>query len=167
MDADGSGMDRALNRAILGADISSSFEEYLAIVDRFYDEGVEVASDSPPREVVGKAQLLSMLSSLLIPIHVMAEVAGLSVSLRQTDIPSDRWGEFHSAWELQLVGTTGRQVSMRWSSLRRWRQSRVAYERHYDQVHVGEPLTEMDINLSPPRPWEDLNERRHKETKPN
>ena len=167
MDADASVMDRALNRAILGADISSSFEEYLAIVDRFYDEDVEVASDSPPKEIKGKAQLLAMLRSFLIPIHVMAEVAGLSVSLRQADIPSDSRGEFHATWELDLVGTTGKQVTVCWSSVRRWRQSRVVCEWHYDHKHIGETLTEMDLNVSPLQPFEDPGKRHYSRQAPN
>src|SRR5215470_8390299 len=38
--------ERALNAAILQADISSSFEEYLEIFDAFYSDEIEVSSDT-------------------------------------------------------------------------------------------------------------------------
>src|SRR5262249_49703959 len=38
--------DRELNAAIVSADISASYEEFIAIVDQFYAEDVEVRSDS-------------------------------------------------------------------------------------------------------------------------
>ena len=34
-----------LNNALVNADISNGYEEYLALFDHFYDENVEVASD--------------------------------------------------------------------------------------------------------------------------
>ncbi len=37
-----------LNNALVNADISNGYEEYLAIFDHFYDGNVEVASDSNP-----------------------------------------------------------------------------------------------------------------------
>jgi hypothetical protein len=41
-----SALDRELNEAIVNADISNSY--VLAIVDRYYAENVEVASDTTP-----------------------------------------------------------------------------------------------------------------------
>ena len=38
--------DRELNAAIVGGDISASYEEFLAIVDQFYADDVELRSDS-------------------------------------------------------------------------------------------------------------------------
>ena len=38
--------ERELNEALVNADIANSYEEFLAIFDRFYAEQVEVASDS-------------------------------------------------------------------------------------------------------------------------
>jgi hypothetical protein len=35
-----------LNNALVNADISKGYEEYLALFDHYYDENVEVASDS-------------------------------------------------------------------------------------------------------------------------
>jgi hypothetical protein len=162
MDLVQSANDHALNAAILDADISSSFEEYLAIVDRFYDDGVHVCGDARPERIVGKGQLISMVQSFLIPLHVMAEVAGLSASLQQAYIPSDRRDEFHSEWKLSVIGATGRQFTLSWSSVRRWEGSRVVYERHYDHRQEGEPLTTLDLNLSLPEPWESPEDRRWK-----
>ena len=39
-----SALDRELNKAIVNADISNSYEEFLAIFDRYYAGNVEVAS---------------------------------------------------------------------------------------------------------------------------
>ncbi len=47
-----------LNNALVNADISNGYEEYLALFDHFYDENVEVASDSNPAPLVGKARVL-------------------------------------------------------------------------------------------------------------
>ena len=38
--------ERELNTAIVTADISASYEEFLAIVDQFYADDVELRSDS-------------------------------------------------------------------------------------------------------------------------
>ena len=41
--------ERALNAAIVRADISESFEEYLEIFDAFYDDDIEVSSENRER----------------------------------------------------------------------------------------------------------------------
>ena len=50
-----------LNNALVNADISNGYEEYLALFDHFYDENVEVASDSSPDPLVGKARVLPVI----------------------------------------------------------------------------------------------------------
>ena len=72
----------------MNADISG-YEEYLALFDHFYDESVEVASDSNPAPLVGKARVLPIIFNFLMPLHVMAEIGGLSVRLRYTPLFSD------------------------------------------------------------------------------
>ena len=47
--------ERELNSAIVSADISASYEEFLAIVDQFYADDVEVRSDSSARAVDWKS----------------------------------------------------------------------------------------------------------------
>ena len=40
--------ERALNTAIVNADITRGFEEYMALVDQYYAEDVEVSTDTSP-----------------------------------------------------------------------------------------------------------------------
>src|SRR5277367_1198857 len=63
-----------LNNALVNADISNGYEEYLALYDHFCDENVEVASDSNPDPLVGKARVLPIIFNFLMPLHVMAEI---------------------------------------------------------------------------------------------
>ena len=41
--------------------------------------------------------------------------------------------EEHSEWSLELVGVTGRKVTLTWSIRRTWRGGRVVHEYHYAQ----------------------------------
>jgi hypothetical protein len=84
-----------LNNALVNADISNGYEEYLALFDHFYDENVEVASDSNPDPLVGNARVLPIIFNFLMPLHVMAEIGGLSVRLRYTPLFSDKREEQH------------------------------------------------------------------------
>jgi hypothetical protein len=138
-----------LNNALVNADISKGYEEYLALFDRFYDENVEVASDSNPDPLVGKARVLPIIFNFLMPLHVMAEIGGLSVRLRCTPFFSDKREEQHADWSLDLVGASGRSVMVSWSSARRWKDARVIYERHSDHRQLGEALTMIDLDFAP------------------
>jgi hypothetical protein len=100
--------ERTLNAAIVQANISESFEELLEIFDVFYDDDIEVTSDTGGEPVRGKARVRALLANFLVPLHVMAELNGLLVSIRQSAIPGDVAGETHSAWTLDLVGVSGR-----------------------------------------------------------
>ena len=46
--------ERALNTAIVNADIPRGYEEYLALVDQYYADDVEVSSDTSPDRWLGK-----------------------------------------------------------------------------------------------------------------
>jgi hypothetical protein len=140
--------DRELNEALVNADIANSYEEFLAVFDRFYAEQVEVASDGHPTGLGGKSRVLPVLFNFLVPLHVMAEIGGLSVTLRYSPIHSDKSGEQHAEWSLDLLGILGRRVTLHWSSARRWKGSLVISERHYDHRQVGDPLTEIDVNFA-------------------
>ena len=142
--------ERALNDAILGADISRSYEEFLAIVDQFYADAVEVRSAGSPEPIVGKAQLKSALLRHLIPLHVMAEIGGLSVGVQQTPVAGDSRDAQHSQWSIELIGVTGRRVRMTWTILRRWQGRGVVAEYHYDHHHEGEPLSLSDLLIATP-----------------
>src|SRR5258708_7443369 len=139
--------DRELNSAIVSADISASYEEFLAIVDQFYADDVELFSDSWPEPSIGRARLKSLLVGFLAPVHIMAEIGGLLVSVGETPIASDSLDEQHSQWSVDLVGVTGRAVRVSWSVRRRWKQSRVVGEYHYDHHQEGEALGLSDLRI--------------------
>jgi hypothetical protein len=144
-------LDRALNKSIVQAEISESFEEYLEFFDAFYADDVEVSSDTEQEPIRGKERVRSLLLHFLIPLHVMAEVGGLSVSIRETPIPADVANETHSTWTLKLAGTSGAICTVSWSILRKWNGSRVVYERHYDRQQSGGPLAFDDFEFNQTR----------------
>ena len=144
--------ERILNAAIVQADISQGFEAYLEIFDAFYADDVEVSSETEKETIRGKAKVRSLLFNFLFPVHVMAEVGGLSMSIRETAIPGDSPKETHSAWTLDLVGVSGATCTLSWCTLRKWNGSRIVYERHYDHQQTGEPLTLDDFELNAAKP---------------
>src|SRR5271169_2349498 len=91
--------ERTLNAAIVHADISRSYEEYLGIFDEFYADDVD---------------------------------------------------ETHSAWTLELVGATGKVCTVSWRTFRKWNESRVVQEHHYDHQQNGDPLTHNDLRFDAP-----------------
>jgi hypothetical protein len=141
--------ERTLNAAIIHASISESFEEYLEIFDEYYADEVEGSSETEEEPIRGKARVRSLLANFLVPLHIMAEIGGLLVSIRQTPIPGDAADETNSAWTLELVGVSGRTCTVSWRALRKWNASRIVYEYHYDHQLSGEPLTSNDLSLYP------------------
>jgi hypothetical protein len=143
--------ERALNTAIVNCDITVGYEEYLALVDQYYADDVEVSSDTSPEPVVGKDRLKSILFRFLGPLHMIAEIGGLWVSIHGASIPGDSIGEQHSEWTLELIGVTGRRVTAAWCARRIWKQSRVVSEYHYAHSQDGEPLSFDDLWIAAPR----------------
>ena len=141
-----------LNAAILRAEIAGSYEEFLEIFETFYADDVEVSSEDSRETIHGKERVRTHLFNFLIPLHVMAEIGGLLVSIRQTAIPGDVAVETHSAWTLELVGVSGTTCTLMWRVLRKWHGSRAAYEHHYDQQHIGGPLTLNDLSFNSANP---------------
>jgi hypothetical protein len=137
----------SLNAAILRADISKSYEEFLDIFETFYADDFEVSREGLREMIRGKEKVRPFLLNLLVPLHVMAEVAGLSVSVQQTAIPGDTANETHSAWRVDFTGVGGKRCTLKWHAIRRWNASRVVYEHHYDLQQIGGPLTDEDLNL--------------------
>jgi hypothetical protein len=136
----------SLNAAILRAEIARSYEEFLDIFEAFYADDVEVSREE--QEMIrGKARVRAFLLNVLVPFHVMAEVAGLSISVQQTAVPGDTANETHSAWRIDFTGVGGRRCTLKWYATRRWNASRVVYEHHYDLQQIGGPLTMDDLNL--------------------
>ncbi len=141
--------EKVLNSAIIAADISSGWEEYLEIFNAFYADRVEVSDGTESGAVSGRERIRALLLKFLVPLHVMAEIGGLSVQIRESRIHGDTADETHSAWSVDLTGVSGRTCKLAWCTLRRWADSRVVYERHYDHRQTGGPLTGDDLRLSP------------------
>ena len=142
--------ERTLNAAIVHADISRSYEEYLEISGEFYADDIEGSSETMEQPIRGKARVRSLVFSFLAPLHAMAEVGGVSISIRETTIPGDAIDETHSAWTLELVGVSGKLCTVSWRILRKWNESRVVLEHHYDHQQSGEPLTHDDLRFDAP-----------------
>ena len=141
--------ERVLNSAIISADISRGWEEYLEIFDAFYADHVEVTDGTESGAVFGRERIRALLFKFLVPLHVMAEIGGLSIQIQESPIHGDTADETHSAWSVDVVGVSGRTCKLAWCTLRRWVDSRVVYERHYDHQQTGGPLTGDDLHLSP------------------
>jgi hypothetical protein len=137
-----------LNAAILRAEIARSYEEFLEIFDKFYADDLEVTSEGSPETIRGKERVRPFLMNFLLPLHVMAEVAGLSISVQQTEVPRDTSNETHSEWKIDFTGVGGRRCTLKWYAIRRWAASRVVYEHHYGHEQIGGPLTQDDLNFS-------------------
>jgi len=115
--------EQTLNAAILRAEIARSYEEFLEIFDKFYADDVEVSSEDSPETIRGKERVRSFLLNFLMPLHVMAEVAGLSMSVQLSQVPRDAANETHSAWKIDFTGVAGRRCTLRWYAIRRWTES--------------------------------------------
>ena len=141
--------EKVLNSAIIAADIRSGWEEYFEIFDAFYADAVEVGDGTESGAVFGRDRVRALLIKFLIPLHVMAEIGGLSIQIRDSPIHGDTADETHSAWSVDLTGVSGSTCKLAWCTLRRWADSRVVYERHYDHQQTGGPLTGADLRLGP------------------
>jgi hypothetical protein len=144
--------ERLLNAAIVHAKIAGGFEEYLEIFDAFYADDVEISSETGKEPIRGKATVRSLLYNFLAPLHVMAEVTALTITIRATPIPGDAACATHSAWTLVLAGVSGTTCTLSWSTLRKWNGSRIVSEHHYDYQQSGEPLTLDDFEFHAAKP---------------
>jgi hypothetical protein len=106
--------EKVLNSAIIAADISSGWEEYLQILDAFYADHVVVSDGIESGSVFGRERIPALLLKFLVPIHVMAEIGGLSVLIRESPILGDTADETHSAWSVDLIGVSGRTCQICW-----------------------------------------------------
>src|SRR5260370_22983421 len=105
--------ERALNGAILAAEIRESYEEHLEIFDHFYADDIHATTDGLKEPVEGKAAVCARLAGFLVPLRVFAEIGGVSVSIQCSPLTGDRPDETHSAWTLELRGVTGASSSFK------------------------------------------------------
>jgi len=61
----------------------------LEIFDAFYADDVEGSSETTKEPIRGKTDVRSLVFGFLVPLHAMAEVGGISISVRQASIPGD------------------------------------------------------------------------------
>ena len=141
--------ERVLNSAIITADIRRGWEEYLEIFDAFYADDVEVTAAPETDPIHGKERIRALLFNFLAPLHVMVEIGGLAIDVRESPIHGGAANETHSAWSVSMIGVSGRTCALNWCTLRRWAGSRVVYERHYDHQQSGGPMTGDDLSLNP------------------
>ena len=137
----------SLNTAVLRAEIASSYEEFLDIFETFYADDVEVSSEDSQVIIRGKARVRPFLLNFLVPLHVMTEIAGLSMSVQLTQVPRDGAHETHSEWRMDFTGVGESRCTFKWYAIRRWAASMVVYEHHYGHEQIDGPLTQDDLNL--------------------
>jgi hypothetical protein len=76
--------ERVLNSAIIAADIGRGWEEYLEIFDAFYADEVEVTTDTGTGPIRGRERIRALLFNFLAPLHVMVEIGGLAIDVRES-----------------------------------------------------------------------------------
>jgi hypothetical protein len=142
--------EQTLNTVIAELRIGQGFEEWLATVDRFYAEHVQVSSDATPGRLIGRARVKLALLKMVAPLHLFADADIRSVSLRCMPIYADRHNEHHSAWSLEIVDASGRRATVRWCVRRIWRRGLVVHEHFYENDMNGETLAVDDLWIPAP-----------------
>ena len=140
---DSDSLERALNDAIVTADIGQGYERFLSIVDQCYADDVELYAEGQQLHVRGRQALRSALLGVLVPLQFAAERGEVSVYVAYSQKAISDLGEHHAAWVVELFGID-HSVNMSWSSARRWRGARVVHERHYDQRLVEDALSQLN-----------------------
>ena len=129
--------ERVLNSAIIAADISRGWDEYLEIVDAFYADEVEVTTDIETGPIRGRARIRALLFNFLAPLHVMVEIGG---PCHTNSRESNSWG--HAQGDaFGLVNESDRGVGP---------------EVHAELVHstkVGRLARSVRAPLRPPAKW--------------
>jgi hypothetical protein len=107
--------ERALNSAIVRAEIRESFEEYLETFDAFYADEIEASNETVEEPVRGKAGVRSLLFNFVVPLHVMAVETD---TCRRADEAVKRLREAvnhlceYSHVETRLIGTSSLETSV-------------------------------------------------------
>jgi hypothetical protein len=142
--------EHTLNAALAGLRIGPGYEEWLATVDRFYAEQVQVSSDATPGRLIGRARVKQALLKMLAPLHTFADEDRTSVTIRCMPMSGDRHDEYHSAWSLDIVGASGRGATVRWCVRRIWRRGLVVHEHFYENDMNGHVFAVDDLWIPAP-----------------
>ena len=139
--------DKALNEAILSNDISFDFLPFIDLCHRHYADEVDLSFSEGPRRTVGKDTLQGMLMDFLFPIHLIAEVGGVEVTVEAQHIRSDTPDQQHTSWSVELLAKNGTRHVMSWKTMRIWVAGKVVAEHLYDQSHEGPAIRYSDLEL--------------------
>jgi hypothetical protein len=81
--------ERRLNAAILSPNIGEGYEDYLAIFDRFYADGIQASIDGAGEAVFGNPAARHGAAASLMPMHALVEIGGGTSSLPIESVTSD------------------------------------------------------------------------------
>ena len=121
--------ERTLNSVIVHSEISRSDEEYLEIFDEFYTDDIEGSSETMKEPLRGKERVRSLLSSFLASLHANGR-GQWCVDIRSGNAGS--WRRYRRNPLCVDTGMSGKICTVSWRILRKWNQSRVVLEHHYD-----------------------------------
>jgi hypothetical protein len=133
-------IDALLNSAITSCDLECGWEIFLEVFDTFYSEQIRFEVDGVAEPVLGKEELRCRAYDLLVPLHVIVEVSGISVSIAYRRVPSDSTQKTRTSWTITFTSGTGTNCTVSWICERHWYNSRVIFERWYDKQMEGELL---------------------------
>jgi hypothetical protein len=139
--------DKALNKAILSNDISFDFLPFIDLCHRHYADEVDLSFVEGPRRTVAKDTLQGMLMDFLFPVHLIAEMGGVEVTVKAQHITSDTPDQQHSSWSVELSAKNGTRRIMSWKTMRIWVAGKVVAEHLYDQSHEGPAIQYSDLEL--------------------
>jgi len=139
--------DKQLNEAILSNDISFDFVPFIELCYRHYADEVDLSFGKGPRRTVAKDTLQGMLMDFLFPIHLIAEMGGVAVTVEAQHITSDTPDEQRTSWSAELLAKNGTRHVMSWKTMRTWVAGKVVAEHLYDQSHEGPAIQYSDLEL--------------------
>lgn len=139
--------DKALNDAILQSNISFDFLPFIELCHHHYADEVDLVLDQGPRRTIARDSLEGMLMDFLLPIHLIAEMGGVQVSVNACQIPSDSSDEQRSSWFVELLAKNGTRHTISWKTMRTWIGGKVVAEQLYDQSHEGPAIQFSDLEL--------------------
>ncbi len=83
----------------------------------------------------------------LFPIHLIAEMGGVEVTVEAQHITSDTPDEQRTSWSAELLAKNGTRHVVSWKTMRIWVAGKVVAEHLYDQSHEGPAIQYTDLEL--------------------